>query len=390
MPKAASINFEILKWARKSARISLEKAAGRISKTCKPERIRAWETPGSKEFPTLKQVEKLAKLYRRPAEVFYMPYIPPDFPVLKDFRSNRDEGMDTALVFLMREVQEKQGWLSKFLRSKKEKALDFVGKYTIKSPVQEVANHIRKTLGIRTSKPGEKPLKHWIEQAERKRIFVALSSNFHSRLKLDSNHVKGFVVSDKFAPFVFVNSKDYEEGQLYSFVHLLVHVWINVSGIVNDTGPGTNDSSGLHVVERFCRNVADKALLPEAEINTFLTVKGELNLRHIANASRRLGVSKMAVLQRAKQLNLLQEDIFVKLKKDVDLDWKDFLIKQSQKPKSSGGPNYYVLALRRSGKAFSNMVMDVYKSGGMSGTEASRLLNVKEANFIKFEKFIYK
>jgi len=35
-------------------------------------------------------------------------------------------------------------------------------------------------------------------------------------------------------------------------------------------------------------------------------------------------------------------------------------------------------------------VMDIYKSGKVSGTQASRLLSVKEGNFVKYEKYIYK
>jgi hypothetical protein len=65
-------------------------------------------------------------------------------------------------------------------------------------------------------------------------------------------------------------------------------------------------------------------------------------------------------------------------------------MKEAQKPKSKGGPNYYIMQLRRSSKGFSNIVMDVYKSGKVDGSIASRLLSVKEGNFVKFEKYIYK
>ena len=41
-------------------------------------------------------------------------------------------------------------------------------------------------------------------------------------------------------------------------------------------------------------------------------------------------------------------------------------------------------------KAFANIVMDIYKSGKVNGSDASRLLKVKEGNFVKFEKYIYK
>ncbi|MCC7232133.1 MAG: hypothetical protein IT242_04260, partial [Bacteroidia bacterium] len=57
---------------------------------------------------------------------------------------------------------------------------------------------------------------------------------------------------------------------------------------------------------------------------------------------------------------------------------------------SRGGPNYYVMQLRRSSRAFSNIVMENFKNGKLKGNTASRLLNVKESNFGKFEKYIYR
>lgn len=219
MAVKANVNPEILKWARKSSKITLDKAASTISRTCKPERIKEWESPDGKDRPSIKQAEKLARLYRRPVEVLYLPFIPKDFPSLKDFRRNKEEGMNTALIFMMREVQEKQEWLSKFL-SKKQKKLDFAGKYNIKSDPEAVAKDIRKTLGISGNDKYDKPLKYWIEKAEAKGIYIALSSNYHTRLKLDSDIFKAFVIADKFAPFIFLNSDDWDHGQLVTLILL--------------------------------------------------------------------------------------------------------------------------------------------------------------------------
>lgn len=390
MPIKANINREILKWARKSAKITYEKAASTISKTCKVDRIKEWESPEGRDLPSIKQVEKLARLYRRPVDVFYLKYIPRDFPPLKDFRINKESGLNTALIFMMREIQDKQEWLSNFLAGKKEKKLDFVGKYNIKSQPEKVARDIRQTLGINTKEASEKPLKYWIQKAEAKRIFVSLSSNYHTRLKLDSDGFKGFVIADKYAPFIFLNSDDWDHGQLVTLVHELAHVWINVSGISNETEISISDPEKTHVVEKFCREVAIHALLPKEEVELFVSEIAEVNFKNISRAAKKLGVSTHALLIRSNKLGIIQNDTYNTLRKEADQSWKDFLYKESQKKKSSGGPNYYIMQLRRSSKAFSNIVMDIYKSGKVNGTDASRLLSVKEANFVKFEKYIYK
>jgi Zn-dependent peptidase ImmA (M78 family)/transcriptional regulator with XRE-family HTH domain len=383
-------NPEILKWARKSARITLEKSAAVISKKCSVDKIKEWESNECKDFPTLKQVEKLARLYRRPAEVFFLPYIPKDFPPLKDFRKNKDTDLSTALIFMMREVQEKQEWLSNFLKKNRQKKLEFAGKYNIKSPVDVVAKDIRKTLGINTKEASEKPLKYWIQKAEDKRIFISLSSNYHTRLKLNSDDFKGFVIADNFAPFIFLNSDDWDHGQLVTLVHELVHIWIGVSGLSSDTEIHVTPPGDLHPVEKFCNEVTAKTLLPEEEMSLFLPKPEELTMKNIIRAGKKLGVSNTALLNRLASTGYLDKEKYNVFKKESENLWKEFLIKESQKKKSSGGPNYYVMQLRRSSKAFANIVMDFYKSGKVNGSDASRLLKVKEGNFVKFEKYIYK
>ncbi len=390
MASKVKLNPEILKWARKSAKISLEKSASTISKTCKTDRIKEWESPDCKDFPTVKQVEKLARLYRRPSDVFYLPFIPKDFPPLKDFRYNKEKGLSTALIFMMREIQEKQEWLSNFLSKKKEKKLDFVGRFNIKSQADVVAKDLRKTLNIGTFPSAQKPLKYWIEKAESKRIFISLSSNYHTRLKLDSDMFKGFAIADKYAPFIFLNSDDWDHGQIFTLVHELAHIWIGVSGISNETELNIAHSSGIHPVEKFCNEVAVKALLPDDEMIAFLPKLNEITFKNISRLSRKLGVSNNALLNRALNMRLLDKEKFDSFRKESDNIWKEYLIKESQKKKSSGGPNYYVMQLRRNSKAFANIVMDFYKSGKVTGPDASRLLKVKEGNFGKFEKYIYK
>ena len=129
MPAKASYNREILKWARTSARISLEKASKTISQSSTPEKIKEWEMPDGKLGPSPAQLKKLARLYRRPIEVFSLPFIPKEFPRLKDFRSNKDE-LDTAVIFIMREIQEKQEWLSNYYRKSKGGKLQFAASIT--------------------------------------------------------------------------------------------------------------------------------------------------------------------------------------------------------------------------------------------------------------------
>ena len=69
MSDKAYITPKVLQWARESARMSLEIAAAKVS--IAPEKLNEWED-GSGQ-PTIKQAETLAKAYKRPFAVFFLP-----------------------------------------------------------------------------------------------------------------------------------------------------------------------------------------------------------------------------------------------------------------------------------------------------------------------------
>ncbi|GAG67915.1 unnamed protein product, partial [marine sediment metagenome] len=68
----AHINHEMLIWARKTVKLSVEFAAKKIG--VKMEKLESWEK--GEAFPTVKQLYKIANVYKRPFALFYFP-IPP-------------------------------------------------------------------------------------------------------------------------------------------------------------------------------------------------------------------------------------------------------------------------------------------------------------------------
>jgi Zn-dependent peptidase ImmA (M78 family) len=80
-----------------------------------------------------------------------------------------------------------------------------------------VANDILATLGINPARyKTDNPIREWINAAESNGIFVSRTSFIHSKMKLDSDELQGFAIADHFAPFVFVNSDDWNAPQLFT------------------------------------------------------------------------------------------------------------------------------------------------------------------------------
>ncbi len=391
MADKAYITPKILKWARESARMSLETAASKVS--VNTDKLNNWEEGIS--HPTIKQAQTLAKTYRRPFAIFFLPDIPRDFQPLQDFRRQTARKLGTASIFIIREIQQKQAWISELYSENEESPLSFVGKYSINSKPLDVAKDILSILKVNPIHYStENPIREWITKAETNGIFISRTSFIHTRLKLESDELQGFTIADKFAPFIFINSEDWNAPQLFTLVHELAHIWIAASGISNEIEPELKYKDKLHPIELFCNEVAANALLP-SEIMKSFDPSIFNSSKNIFSLSKKLGVSSFAFIYRAFSLELISLDKYKKLKKQADTDFQEYLIREEEKAKKvkekkKGGPDYFMLLANKNSHLFTKVVMDAFRGGYIQPTQASNLLNTQINNFPKLEAFLYK
>lgn len=393
MSEKAYITPIVLKWARISAKMSEEIASKKINVSS--EKLINWENGVGQ--PTIKQAQNLAKAYRRPFSLFFLPEIPNDFQPLQDFRKNDSQELGTASTFIIREIQQKQSWISEFNRENEEEPIEFVGKYSITSNPTVVANDILKTFEINPlNYIYDNPIKEWIEKIEAKGVFVSRTSFIHSKLKLSKDEIQGFAIADPFAPFIFVNSEDWNAPQLFTLIHELVHIWIAESGVSNIDSDKlkVNENNNVNQVELFCNEVAGNILMPQPIING-IDSSNFLTSKEIFKSAKDLGVSTFAFLFRIYNLNRISLSEYKKLKSDAEIEYTAFLkreadkkIKQKEKEKK-GGPNYYRLQLNKNSKLFTQIVLDAFRGGNIEPTRASALLNVQINKFPKLEAQMY-
>lgn len=390
MADKAFITPNVLKWARESARMTEETAAAKVSVTI--DKLKEWET-GTNQ-PTINQAKKLAKAYKRPFALFFLPEIPRDFQPLQDFRKPGSKALTTSSIFIIREIRQKQAWISDLYSENQEEKLSFVGRFSINDDPQKVAQDILMTLKIDpASYQSENPIKEWILAAERNGIFVSRTSFIHSRLKPDSEELQGFALADPYAPFVFVNSEDWNAPQLFTLVHELAHIWIAKTGISNEVKPDLKHKDKFHPVELFCNEVAANALMPKEIVLSFDPSSFQSS-KDVFKVAKILGVSSFALLVRALNLNMISLPAYQGLKKQADFDYAEFLKRQEEKKakqkERSGGPDYFLLQLNRNSRLFTQTVLDAFRGGFIEPTLASKLLNVQVNKFQKLESQLYK
>lgn len=392
MADKAYITSKVFKWARETAKITEEIAASKVAVSV--EKLNEWETGES--FPTIRQAQNLAKVYKRPFALFFLPDIPDDFQPLQDFRKPGSKELSTSSIFIIREIQQKQVWISEVNEDNNENIVPFVGRFTIKNSTIKVAQDILTTLNINPlNYKTNNPILEWIDKAESNGVFISRTSFIHSRLKLDSNEMQGFAIADNYAPFVFINSDDWNAPQLFTLVHELAHIWIAETGISNDLEPSINKGGNYNPIELFCNEVAANALMPK-EFMERLDKKTFDNAKEVFENAKTIGVSAFALIVRALDLNIISLNSYKKLKVEADYEYNEFLKREAEKKskqkekEKSGGPNYFLLQLNRNSRLFTQTVLDAFHGGYIQPTKASSLLNVKVNKFPKLEAQLYR
>lgn len=357
------------------------------------DKLQEWESGES--LPTIRQAQALAKAYKRPFALLFLPEIPKDFQPLKDFRTKGSRPLSTASVFIIREIQQKQAWISEVNQDDNEPKAEFVGRYSLTDNPVTVAKDILRTLVIDPQNYENTPMRDWIDRAESNGIFISRTSFIHSKLTLDSEEFQGFAIADSHAPFVFVNSDDYDAPQLFTLVHEIAHLWIAATGISNHIEPTIDEPKDLEPIERFCNEIAAHALIPDEALNalpagTFASGEG------VYRQARRLGISSFALLVRAFKAKRISLPEYRTLKAAADKAYHEYVKKEEEmkaKQKASesgGGPNYYLIQVNRNSRLFTQTVLNAYRQGDIEPTQASNLLNVKVNKFPKLEEQLYR
>ena len=392
MAERALITTKVFKWARESAKMTEEIAASKVAVSV--DKLKEWEAGES--FPTIRQAQNLAKAYKRPFALFFLPGIPKDFQPLQDFRKAGSKELSTSSIFIIREIQQKQAWISEVNEDNNEDVIPFVGKFSLRDNPIVVAQDILRTLNINPlAYKANNPILEWIYKAESNGIFISRTSFIHSRMKLDSNEIQGFAIADNYAPFVFVNSDDWNAPQLFTLVHELAHIWIAETGISNDVEPLIKKIDVYNPIELFCNEVAANALMPKEFVEN-LNPKAFTNTKEVFKNAKIIGGSSFALLVRALNLNIISLNSYKKLKIETDFEFNEFLKREAEKKtrqkqkEKSGGPNYFLLQLNRNSRLFTQTVLDAFRGGYIEPTQASSLLNIKVNKFPKLEAQMYR
>lgn len=381
----ALLTPELLLWSRKTAGFSLEDAAKRVK--LKPELLESWEQGQAR--PSIPQLRKLAKLYKRPLAVFYLPEPPMTFKALRDYRKLPAHAPLTEspeLRYEIRRAHELRATALELYEELEETPPELQLRISLDDDPEVIAGQIRQMLGLtygeqRKWKSGYDARNWWRSALEQIGVLVFQVSD------VEVDEMRGFSISERPLPVVAVNSKDRVNGRIFTMLHEFIHILLNDNSLctLDEHLPRRNNEQRVEV---FCNHVAGATLVPQS----YLQMENELSGKKarsewddeiIQTLARKYSVSRETILRRLLTLGYTTEDFYRK-KRDDFLEEYEELAKQP----TIGFTQPDRAAINAVGPSFVRVVLNGYYQDKITALDVSTILNVRTKHIDNIERMV--
>ena len=357
----------LLKWARESARLTVEAAAQKAA--IRPEALEAWEA--GEDAPSIPQLRKLAEVYKRPLVVFYLPRPPKDFDALRDFRRLPADVPDESpeLASEIRWAHEMREVALEVYRLLEEEIPTFSVRGTLTESPVAVADRLQTALGF---KPEHMfGITEWYDAYRVRREALEAAGVLCFQITgVDVAEARGFSINLRPFPVVAVNAGDAVAARMFTLLHEAAHLALGAAGTCDLHSRGSEERDRIEV---FCNAVAGEALVPSGYLHREPALRGvrgqvdwpDLTVRDLATRYR---VSREVILRRFLELGLTSPQFY--RAKRAEYQAADVA------PEGSGG-NFYNNRRVKYGMPVIFGVINAYEAGKLTANEAAAYLRVK-------------
>lgn len=371
------IQPEILRWACERAGHDVRDLTPRFPQ------LPAWER--REKQPTFKQLEAFARATHTPFGYLFLAEPPAERLPIPDFRTleDRPERPSPELLDTIYAMQRRQDWLREERIEGEADPLEFVGNARLNDEPIAVGQEMRRTAGLDDGWAGK--VATWQEAVSELRRRIeglgvmavvngVVGNNTHRKLKVEE--FRGFALTDRYAPLIFVNGADAKSAQMFTLAHELAHVWLG------SEGEGISGFDGIFPgndrIEKFCDQVAAEFLVPARELKErWREVKDTPD--PFERVARYFKVSPIVAGRRTMDLRLVNRDTF--------FDFYDAYTKRErQQPKAAGRGDFYNNQNTRVGAAFATSVIRAAMGGRLSFKEAYDLTGLRGGAFQEYAK----
>ena len=374
MQATLQLSVDTLSWAAASNGYSLNDFAHYLYKTEQTARNIA------QGQLTVEQLKKFSEKAKVPFGFLFLDKPPEDYQPdtnFVDFRTvSNQKPLSTDFKKILRDVEHKQTWYKNYLVSIDANKLAFVGKFSNDKQVanEVVANDIRKTLNIHNliAKSADEYLIAISEACEKSGILIFKNSIVINATKkpLNVQEFRGIVITDEYAPCIFINSADSKNANIFTLAHELAHIWLGESG-VSDTALNSNNQS-----EAKCNAIAALLLVPANEFVQLWDASNDNPRTKIKQLNTHFKVSELVIARTALTHQKISRDFYNQISEETEKAWLTYKDKFKD---NDGGSSPKAMVRIRNSKTITNKVVELVKNNRMMPSEAAILLNKNAA-----------
>ena len=377
----APVNPKVLAWARNESGYDIDSAASKLR--MKPERLAEWEKENGKELPSLRQAERLAKVYHRPLPILFLNEPPPVVPFASEFRrlpGVRPGDESPELRLALRTLRRRREIALELMDENDEQPFSFKLSARLREDAEVVGQRLRETLGITISEQ-----RSWSDEYEAWRIWRDRTEGLNILVfqipYVSLRQMRGISLFREPLPVVGVNSKDHPLARIFTLIHEITHLMLLVSGDEKTASDEKRKTSEWNELERFTDSVAAATLMPRDVILADQDVAGHKgqepwNSDEVLHLARRYRVSQVAFMTRLATLNRVSWVFYSKWRSAWEKKWEN-----RPKPKQTGGPSRTETILSRVGPTYASLVMDSLARDFITPLAASDALDLKVHHF---------
>lgn len=136
---------------------------------------------------------------------------------------------------------------------------------------------------------------------------------------LNINEFRAFALVDDYAPLIFINTQDTQNGKVFSILHELTHIFLGVDSLYNKDFYKRNKYANK--LEVLCNAVAAEIAVPIEEFQLeWKNVRTEDIYQKVSIISDKFKISSIVIARKALDTELIAKEIYYQIAKKVQED----------------------------------------------------------------------